>query len=61
MMWLLVVVSLVFTADEGSPRVSLLLASSYEECNTWANIGNAGGLDRPAGARNGFFCYRLMP
>jgi hypothetical protein len=59
MMWLLVVVSLVFTTDEG-PKVSLLLASSYEECNTWANIGNAGGLDRPAGARNGFFCYRLM-
>jgi hypothetical protein len=58
MMWLLVVVSLVFTTDEG-PKVSLLLASSYEECNTWANIGNAGGLDRPAGARNGFFCYRL--
>ena len=60
MMWLLVVVSLVFTMDDG-PKVSLLLASSYEECNTWANIGNAGGLDRPAGARNGFFCYRLMP
>lgn len=60
MMWLLVVVSLVFTTDDG-PKVSLLLASSYEECNTWANIGNAGGLDRPAGARNGFFCYRLMP
>jgi hypothetical protein len=59
MMWLLVVVSLVFTTDEG-PKVSILLASSYEECNTWANIGNAGGLDRPAGARNGFFCYRLM-
>jgi len=59
MMWLLVVVSLVFTTDEG-PKVSMLLASSYEECNTWANIGNAGGLDRPAGARNGFFCYRLM-
>jgi hypothetical protein len=54
MMWLLV----VFTTDEG-PKVSMLLASSYEECNTWANIGNAGGLDRPAGARNGFFCYRL--
>ncbi len=59
MMWLLVVVSLVFTTDEG-PKISMLLASSYEECNTWANIGNAGGLDRPAGARNGFFCYRLM-
>ena len=58
MMWLLVVVSLVFTTDEG-PKVSLLLASSFEECNTWANIGNAGGLDRPTGARNGFFCYRL--
>jgi len=58
MMWLLVVVSLVFTTDE-CPKVSILLASSYEECNTWANIGNAGGLDRPAGARNGFFCYRL--
>lgn len=60
MMWLLIVVNLVFTTDDG-PKVSLLLASSYEECNTWANIGNAGGLDRPAGARNGFFCYRLMP
>lgn len=59
MMWLMVVVSLVFSNDEGSPRVSFLLASSYEECNTFASIGNAGGLDRPDRVRNAYFCYRL--
>jgi hypothetical protein len=60
MMWLLVVVSLVFTQDEGSPKVQLLLASSYEECNTWSNIGNAGAFDNSPGGRRAFFCYRLM-
>ncbi len=59
MMWLMVVVSLVFSNDEGSPRVSLLLASSYEECTAFANAGNAGAFDRPDRARNAFFCYRL--
>ena len=58
MMWLLVTISLVFTADEG-PKVSLLLASSYEECTAFANAGNAGAFDRPDRARKGFFCYRL--
>lgn len=58
MMWLLVTISLVFTADEG-PKVSLLLASSYEECTAFANAGNAGAFDRPDRVRNGFFCYRL--
>lgn len=58
MMWLLVVVSLVFTTDDG-PRVSFLLASSYEECTAAANAGNAGAFDRPDRTRNGFFCYRV--
>lgn len=58
MMWLLVVVSMVFTTDDG-PRVSIMLASSYEECTAFANIGNGGWLDRPGRARNAYFCYRM--
>ena len=57
MMWLMVVVSLVFTTDEG-PKVSLLLASSYEECSSWSKIANSGGLDLDRSRRH-FFCYRI--
>jgi len=57
-MWVLVVVSLIFSEGSQPDRIALLMHSK-EQCEIVSRIGNNGGFDSLTIGKMGFFCYKL--